>query len=166
MPSRGGWPVNKDALERDRRSIYVFVRRNTRYPMFETFDMPDTHESCPRRNVTTSPLQALMLLNSELMLEWAQSFAGRVVAAAGPNEERQIDIAYRLAYSRKPTKEEQALVRQFFERQRAILAERAAAGEKLALPAVLPEKTDPVHVAALVDLCHTLMNSNEFVYRN
>ena len=65
MESRGGWKVNAEPAERNRRSIYVFVRRNTRYPMFETFDMPDTHESCSRRNVTTGPIQALTLLNSK-----------------------------------------------------------------------------------------------------
>jgi len=166
MESRGGWNVTKDPLDRDRRSIYVFVRRNTRYPMFETFDMPDTHESCSRRNVTTSPLQALTLLNSSLMLDWAQSFAGRVLLTAGADQERQIEMAYRLAYSRKPTNEERTLVKGFFHQQQRILSERAAAGEKLAAPPVLPEKVDAIHAAALIDLCHTLMNSNEFAYRN
>ena len=158
--------MTRDPLERDRRSIYVFVRRNTRYPMFDMFDMPDTHESCSRRNVTTSPLQALTLLNSSLMLDWAQSFAGRVLITAGGDPDRQIEAAYRLAYSRKATKDEKALMRQFMAQQESIIAERSAAGEKLALPSVLPEKVDPVHAATLVDLCHTLMNSNEFVYRN
>ncbi|MEW6161287.1 MAG: DUF1549 and DUF1553 domain-containing protein, partial [Verrucomicrobiota bacterium] len=85
MSTRGGWKVSSDISERHRRSVYVFVRRNTRYPMFETFDMPDTHESCARRNVTTSPLQALTMLNSNLALEWAQGFAGRVLENAGNN---------------------------------------------------------------------------------
>src|SRR5262249_18397575 len=62
MESRGGWKTSADAADRNRRSVYVFVRRNTRYPLFEAFDMPDTHESCPRRDVTTSPVQALTLL--------------------------------------------------------------------------------------------------------
>ena len=39
MPSpRGGWKVNDDPNERNRRSVYVFVRRNTRYPLFDSFD--------------------------------------------------------------------------------------------------------------------------------
>src|SRR2546430_738922 len=78
MQSRGGWKVTEDPAERNRPSIYVFVRRNTRYPMFEAFDMPDTHESCPRRSVTTTAPQALTLLNSALSLEWAEGFAARV----------------------------------------------------------------------------------------
>ena len=166
MESRGGWPVNHDSLDRDRRSIYVFVRRNTRYPMFDTFDMPDTHESCARRNVTTSPLQALTLLNSAQMLDLAQSFAGRVFREAGSDRNRQIIEAYRIAFARSPSKSETAMLNDFFQRQDKILRERAEAGERLAQPSAVTAPVDPVHAAVLVDLCHTLMNSNEFVYRN
>src|SRR5205823_444943 len=42
---RGGWKTSIED-ERNRRSVYIFVRRNTRYPMLEAYDMPDTHESC------------------------------------------------------------------------------------------------------------------------
>ena len=52
----------------------------------------------PRRNVTVSPIQALNLFNSKMTLEWAQYFAGRVLEKAGNNEEKQIDLAYRLAF--------------------------------------------------------------------
>ena len=166
LETRGGWKLTADESERNRRSIYIFVRRNTRYPMFETFDMPDTHESCPRRNVTTSPIQALTMLNSKLTLEWAQSFAGRVIRTAGGNVNQQIDAAYRLALSRAPDKVESSIARNFFIRQRAIIAERAAAGEDLALPPSLPDKADRTAAATLVDFCHTLINANEFVYRN
>jgi hypothetical protein len=83
METRGGWKVSEDPAERNRRSVYIFVRRNTRYPMLESLDMPDTHESCGRRNLTTTAPQALTLLNSKLTLEWAQAFAARVIHPAG-----------------------------------------------------------------------------------
>jgi hypothetical protein len=158
--------VSTDEVERNRRSIYILVRRNTRYPMFETFDMPDTHESCARRNVTTTPVQALTMLNSELTLQWAESFAARVLQAAGNDLDAQIDAAFRLAFSRHPDKEEKKTVKQFFARQRNIVKERTDAGEPLALPPALPEQADKVQAAALVDFCHTLINANEFVYEN
>src|SRR5439155_10206521 len=79
LGTRGGWPVTTDPKERDRRSVYVFVRRNLRYPLFQTFDMPDTHEPCARRTVTTTAPQSLMLLNDDVVLELAQSFAGRLL---------------------------------------------------------------------------------------
>jgi len=167
MPTpRGGWRVNDDAAERNRRSVYVFVRRNTRYPMFDSFDMPDPHESCARRNVTTSPLQALSLLNGKLALEWAQAFAGRVLAAAAAEEARQIEQAYRLAYGRRPDASERAIAAAFFRTQRALMDERERTGEPLVLPSVLPEGVAPAQGAVLVDFCHALLNANEFVYVN
>jgi hypothetical protein len=167
MPTpRGGWKLNDDPEERNRRSIYVFVRRNTRYPLFESFDMPDPHESCSRRNVTTSPIQALNLLNSKLTLEWAQSFAARVIADGGADLDRQIETAFRLAYCRPPAADEKRLTREFFASHRRILAERLEAGEKVALPRDVPGEVQPADAAALVDMCHMLLNGNEFVYRN
>ncbi len=162
MDSRGGWKVTADPAERNRRSIYIFVRRNTRYPMLESLDMPDTHESCGRRNLTTTAPQALYLLNSELALEWAQGFAGRVINVAGDVVEHQIETAYRLAYSRLPDTSEKQTAFSFLKRQSAIISEKSA--EKLALPS--PGNTTLPNHSALVDFCHMLMNSNEFVYRN
>ncbi|PYJ80669.1 MAG: hypothetical protein DME22_23655, partial [Verrucomicrobia bacterium] len=165
-PTYSGWKLTREETERNRRSIYVFVKRNTRYPLFESFDMPDTHESCPRRNVTTTPLQALNLLNSELTLQWAESFAGRVIKSVGDDLDKQIDVAYHLAFSRQPDNAEKETVKKFFDRHRAIVGERAAAGEALALPPELPERADKVEAATLVDFCHMLINANEFVYLN
>ena len=166
MYVRGGWSVNAEESERNRRSIYVFVRRNTRYPLFESFDMPDTHESCSRRNKTTSPLQALNLLNSKPALEWAQGFAGRVLEQSGSSIDDQINHAYRLAFSRAPRTAERKMVREFLDQQEKILKERVAAGEELALPRCESHGISQTYAAAVVDFCHMLINSNEFVYRN
>jgi hypothetical protein len=165
MASRGGWKTSDEA-DRNRRSVYVFVRRNTRYPMFEAFDLPDTHESCPRRDVTTSPIQALTMLNSAPAMEWAEGLAARVLEGSGDNREAQIAVAYRLAYSRPPTPEESKLAFDFLQRHRAIVAARARSGGKLAGMASLPAGVDAVDAATLVDFCHMLINSNEFVYIN
>src|SRR6266516_4560373 len=121
-PTYSGWKVSKEETERNRRSIYVFVKRNTRYPLFESFDMPDTHESCPRRNVTTTPLQALNLLNSELTLKWAEGFAARVIRSAGCDLDKQVDTAYRIAFARRPDNAERDTVRKFFDRHREIIS--------------------------------------------
>ena len=166
MGSRGGWKTTQSESERNRRSVYVVVKRNTRYPMFEAFDMPDTHEPCARRNVTTSPVQALTMLNSELTLSWAQHFASRVLRLAGASADKQIDTAFRIAFSRSPDAEESRLTSKFFAEQTRILNERAQAGEELAVPPNLPADADKVRAAVLVDFCHMLINANEFVYLN
>jgi hypothetical protein len=155
MPApRGGWKVSSPE-ERNRRSVYIFVKRNARYPMMEAFDMPDTHESCSRREITTTAPQALTMLNDRVALDWAQAFAGRALAAKDP-----VDTAFHLAYSRPPDGWEKDTVATFLEKQ------KGAIGEKRALPTTMPEGMDPAYAAAFVDFCQMLLNSNEFVYRN
>lgn len=166
MESRGGWPVSAAAEARERRSVYVFVRRNTRYPLFESFDMPDTHESCPRRSVTTSPIQALNLLNSPVTQDWARSFAGRVLASGGASESDQIHTAWRLAYGRPADASELGLARSFLARQTALLSTSRAQGKPAPVPDPMPRDLEAGRAAAWVDLCHALLNSNEFVYQN
>src|SRR5262249_3415254 len=65
---RGGWPRSASAADRQRRSLYVFAKRNLKYPLFDAFDAPDTNVTCPERNVSVNAPQALMLLNSGLVL--------------------------------------------------------------------------------------------------
>ncbi len=166
LAPRGGWKLSADTAERNRRSVYIFVRRNARYPMLEALDMPDTHETCARRSVTTTAPQALNMLNDRVVLDWARAFAGRVLKAAGDDTAAQAEQAYRLAYSRPPDASERDTIATFFHKHREIIRERAAGGGKLALPDGMPSGIDPVHAAALVDFCHALLNSNEFVYRN
>ncbi len=159
---RPSWPVTGDAAERDRRSIYVFVRRNLRYPLFHAFDMPDTHEPCARRIATTTAPQALLLLNDASALRLAQAFAGRVLKEAGISRAAWVERAYRLAFGRAPDPEERQLALAFLERQAAV---NVASGE------IQPPQPDPAppglalgEGAALVDFCHALFNANDFGY--
>jgi hypothetical protein len=146
VETRGGWNKNENPSEITRRSVYVFVRRNTRYPLFEAFDMPDTHESCARRSTTVSPAQALALLNDEQIARFGgEAFAKRVSNDSGMSPDAWVDRAWKLAYLRAPSEEERRSALEFLDSQAKI------AGSK--------------H-AALVDLCHMIVNSNEFLYMN
>jgi len=145
LVTRGGWKKIEDQPETVRRSVYTFVRRNTRYPMFEAFDMPDTHESCGRRSNTVSSSQALQLMNNEQVLDWARGLAARVSNDQGLTTASKVERAYRFAYSRPPLAEEVDASLRFLDRQSSL------AGS--------PE-------AAFVDLCHMLLNANEFLYLN
>ena len=163
---RGGWKTAKDPADANRRSIYIFVRRNARFPMMEVFDMPDTHESCGRRNITNTAPQALTMLNDKVSYEWSQAFATRVLKSAGLDDKAQVEQAYRLAYGRRPDGWEKDTAMTFFDQHGKLLAERRSRNEELALPSEVPAGMDPARAAALVDFCHMLLNSNEFVYRN
>ena len=152
VETRGGWKKDEDPSEAKRRSVYIFVRRNTRYPMIEVFDMPDTHESCARRDITTTAPQALELLNNELVIDWAKSFAGKVLNDGGLTPEAAVDRAYRIAFSRAPSDAERKLALDFWNREKKLVGQQASSAE--------------TQKAALADLCQMLLNSNEFVYIN
>ncbi len=159
----GGWPRSKAASERNRRSLYVFARRNLKYPLFDAFDVPDTNLTCPERNVSVNAPQALMLLNSPMVLDHARALAGRVYAGLDnpADPATLVDRAFRLALVRAPGEAERRRALGFLETQ-AGHASGPEGGSHLPIP--MPEGPTPASASAVVDLCHALLNLNEFVY--
>jgi hypothetical protein len=136
----GKWPVTADPAERNRRSVYVTVKRNLRYPLFSLFDSPDRTEVCARRFVTTTAPQALTLLNDQIVLGFAKAFAERLRKEAGEEPDAVVGKAFELALGRLPDTEERDAMRNFLDRHTGTRGE------------------------AVADLCHALMNLNEFLY--
>ncbi len=108
------WKPSPDPRDHVRRSVYVFARRNLRFPFLETFDLPDSSLSCPKRERSTTATQALALLNAADVAEAAKALAARVAAAK--TEDERVTLAYRLALGRPPTPDELALAREFLRR--------------------------------------------------
>src|SRR5579862_6398918 len=160
------WQPEKDTAEADRRSVYVFVKRNLRYPMFETFDFPDTHESCARRFATVSPTQPLEMMNDSLVREWSAALANRILNDSCLSPEQQVERAFRIVFTRAPKDDERAAVLQFLNQQSAEISARIAKNEKVPMPENVPQGMDQARAAAFVDFCQALLNSNEFVYVN
>jgi hypothetical protein len=160
------WTLSKDAEERNRRSIYVSMRRNMKYPLLDAMDLPDLNLACAARSQTTTAPQALMLLNGIVVLDMAREFAGRLIELAGSDAKDQVAIAYRLCYSRAPHQDEMDAAREFLRRQEQLIAARNAEPKELALPerSRAAKALAPIQTAALVDFCHALLNSNEFLY--
>ncbi len=96
-----------------RRSLYRMWARGGRSPFLDTFDCPDPSATAPRRAVTTTPLQALALLNNAFVLHQAEALARRVRAEAGGDVERQVRRAYQLVVGREAEKRELELVKCF-----------------------------------------------------
>ena len=99
-------PGDPIGSEFNRRSVYRTWTRGGRSGLLDAFDCPDPSTTAPRRALTTTPLQALVLLNNSFVLRMSQSFARRVEREAGPDVGLQITRAYRLAYTRDPSAEE------------------------------------------------------------
>jgi len=114
------WPVSTDEKDHHRRSVYLFARRNLRYPLFELFDRPDGTASCAHRKESTTAPQSLILLNSGFSLTMAKSLAGRCQAGAAPAGEF-VRRMYRLLFQREPSREEMRLARQFAGQAAAML---------------------------------------------
>ncbi len=104
------WPVTKDIREHDRRSLYLFARRNLRFPFFEVFDRPDANQSCARRQVSTTAPQALTLWNDAFVHEVAADAASKL---AGRSSGEKVNAAFPLFLGREATSEERAMAEAF-----------------------------------------------------
>jgi hypothetical protein len=104
-----------------------------------------------------------MLLNSELALTWAQHFAGRVLSRTGSDPASIVDVAYQFAYCRHARPDEIELATKFLDEQEARIGQRQNAALPVH-PDAKPSALPAARAAAVVDFCHVLMNSNEFVY--
>jgi Protein of unknown function (DUF1553)/Protein of unknown function (DUF1549)/Planctomycete cytochrome C len=103
------WQAAPSRIEHDRRSIYLFAKRNLRLPFFETFDAPTSLASCARRESSTHAPQALELLNGRLSNDLSAAFARRLASESGGDQDRLVEQAFRLAIGRPPTPEERAI---------------------------------------------------------
>ncbi len=98
-----------------RRTIYRFSPRGGRSALLDSFDCPDPATSAPRRAVSTTPLQALSLLNNALVLRTAEAFAQRVEAEVD-DPQQQVQRAWQLAVARQPNESELELSMQLTQR--------------------------------------------------
>ncbi len=118
----------------NRRTVFRAWARGGRNAFLDAFDCPDPSTTAPRRQVTTTPIQALSLLNNALVLYLSDVLAARLVRDAGSDPHRQVDWAYRLAFGRRPQPAEQ--------REAIAVVERFGAAT----------------------LARAIFNSNEFLY--
>jgi mono/diheme cytochrome c family protein len=100
-----GWG-NSSESERNRRSVYIHVKRSLLTPMLTAFDLPDPDRTCEARFMTLQPGQALSLMNSEFIDEQAGRLAQRVSELAGSDRRRQIDHAIRCVLGRAASPQE------------------------------------------------------------
>ncbi len=145
--------VLADPADEFRRSVYVVNRRNYSLTMLKVFDQPVMATNCTRREKSAVVLQSLTLLNDRFTQQQAARFADRVSRVAGESEAMRIRAAFRLALSRHPDPQEIAASKDFLREQEILY--RAADGD---------EKQAPVADQALIELCHMLLSTNEFLY--
>lgn len=128
-------PLDDHGPETYRRAVYHQNVRASRVDLMTEFDSPDCALAAPRRATTTTPLQALTLMNHQFTMDMAAAFAERLRTESGTKgTPAQIDRAYAIAFSRPPNASERDSAEAFIEHH------------------------------GLVAFCRGLMNANEFVY--
>ena len=132
--NRNAWKVSDSQADQHRRSAYIFVRRNTPYPLLDTFDWANPQLVHGRREVTTTAPQALALANSDLVFEWSKALAGRVIREAGESETARIDRLYQIAFGRAADKSEKDALLAFLDKQEKVVANQLATGKKVVAP--------------------------------
>ncbi len=152
-------PLNGEEF---RRSLYVQVRRSKPFEMFATFDAPTMEPNCTDRSITTVSPQSLLLMNNTYMREYASFFAQRLQSECGPDLEKQMERAWRLAYGRAPSMVEIEGAQAYVKAQTAYYVKNPTAFD-VAVGPVAKKPASP-EVLGLAALCHALMSSNEFLY--
>jgi hypothetical protein len=117
-----------------RRMIYQSKPRMQLDDIFGTFDCPDAGQIAPKRTRSTTPLQALSLLNSPFLLRQVTFLSERIRSEVGDDLKTQVKHGFLLAFQRAPSAEE------------------------------LQTGVELVKTHGLAALCRALLNANEFVY--
>ena len=107
FPPTETWAFNvhhpfKEEYPSNRRSVYLMTQRIQKHPFLGLFDGADPGVTTDRRMITTTPSQALFVMNDPFMHEQSMNFAKRLQSMAGDDTER-LAAAFELAYCRPPS---------------------------------------------------------------
>ncbi|MGV3539883.1 MAG: DUF1553 domain-containing protein [Rufibacter sp.] len=150
-----------------RRSMYTIWKRSAPHPAMTNFDTPDRYMCTVKRQNTSTPLQALVLLNDVQFVEAARVLGEKMVKAGGASPQKQIMYGFRSLTSRYPKKEELAILTNLYQEQLADYTANPAQAEKLLQEGEYPrDKTLPAPTVATCALvASTLMNFDEFIIK-
>lgn len=155
FPDQSEWKFTqhnpfKAVYDSKHRSVYLMTQRIQRHPYLSIFDGADPSASTPVRGTSTTPLQALFLLNDKFVHDQSQAFAARI-AQASDSDPTRLAFAYQVALGRKPDADETARGLEFLQQARTALASRGTAHNSTNEEIWRP-------------LARVLLRLNEFVY--
>jgi hypothetical protein len=150
-----------------RRSVYSYWKRTVPPPSMTIFDAP-TRESCVvRRQMSSTPLQALALLNDEMYIETARKFAERIIHEGGRSAAQRLAWALRAAISRPATDTEVRVLEDGLTRRLAQYRADAASAERLLTAGESPRdrSIDTAELAAYTTVASVILNLDEVITR-
>jgi uncharacterized protein DUF1553 len=120
--------------------------------------------ACSRREQSTTPLQALNLLNDPVFFQAAQGLATRILRENLGSPQDRLDYAFQLCLGRWPEPDERGRLIQFYKEQKEMLSRSPTLAGSL-FPAQGVEGLDSTEAAAWVSVSRVLLNLDEFITR-
>lgn len=150
-----------------RRGIYTFIKRTVPPPVMLTFDASNRDQCEVNRSNTSTPLQALIMLNDPTVLEAARVLAERLAEEPIAREEK-IDKAFQLIICREARESEKDLLLQYHQDQLVRFESNPEQAAKFIDIGEYPAKEDrkEVDVAALMQVIHTIYNMEEAITKS
>jgi hypothetical protein len=150
-----------------RRGLYTYWCRTFLHPSFAAFDAATREECTVERPRSSTPLQALVLLNDPTYIEAARVFAEHILRDGGPKTADRISWAYRQVLSRQPRGSELQLLMQLHEDHLAQYSNDKDAARKLVTTgdASPPKEADIAELAAWTSVARVLLNLHETITR-
>jgi len=146
-----------------RRSLYTFIRRTSPHPAMTIFDVPNREICTVKRELTSTPLQALVLLNDPQFVEAARVMAERIQVEGGQTISEQIQYAFRLTTGRKATVPELEILEDLYNKQYTHYAKHKKEAKEIISVGdfQVPDFLDVSKTAALAMVTNTIINHNE-----
>ena len=150
-----------------RRSLYTFWKRTVPHPAMVTFDAADRSVCAAKRQSTSTPLQALALLNDTQFLEASRFLAERMIKEGGSNPSDQLAWAFRVATGRAASIREIAILEQLVEEQRSLFTANPEEATRLLSIGERPrDSTIPEQdLAPMTIAAQAILNHDEAVTR-
>jgi hypothetical protein len=149
-----------------RRSIYSVWKRTAPLPNMSVFDSPTREVCVVSRGSTSTPLQALVLLNDVQFVEAARGLA-QSVARAQKQIDDQIAEAFLRLTGRTPDARETKLLRQVYDTQHALFADGSVQDPQAYLEhgdSKVDAELAPADLAALAATCQVILNLDATIY--
>jgi hypothetical protein len=150
-----------------RRSLYTVWKRTSPPPSAIAFDAAERLSCTVKRQRTSTPLQALVLLNDPQYLEASHALAERMIREGGPSRAQRIAYGFRLLTGRHPDEEELALLEKLHADESAAFARDPRSARALLAAVGRPARPPlaPAETAALAVVASTMMNFDGAVFR-
>jgi hypothetical protein len=165
-PGRGLLQTYKQDHDSDlyRRGMYTFIKLTLPPPSMIMFDASNRDQCEVRRLNTTTPLQALVMMNDPTVLEAARVFAQKLISSNKTAEENII-IAFRSIICHKPTDKQLKILTDYYTEQLELLTAKKADAEKILKAGEYPQddKVDKNQSAALMKVITTIYNMEEAI---